>query len=176
MKKLSLTFAFIIAAIVGVSAKSANGIIEEDRPVHEIHSMMIYNFVKYIQWPAEGSQNFVIGVIGDDEVYSTLKSWYDGKVRGNKKFIIKKFNSPSEITDTNILYVAKSSSNQFDNIKTQAGGNTLLITDKPGLGKKGSGINFRTINNKLAFELNQAVIERSNLKVSSQLTAMAIII
>jgi len=175
MKKLSLTFALVIAAAAGIFANTAATDIE-DRPVYEIHSMMIYNFVKYIQWPAENSQDFVIGVIGDDEVYSTLKAWYDGKVRGNKKFIIKKFNSASEITNTNILYVAKSASGQFSSIKAQASANTLLITDKPGLGKKGSGINFRTINNKLAFELNQTEIEKSNLKVSSQLSAMAIII
>jgi len=174
MRKLSLTFLFIIAAIAGVGAK--NKAVDADRPVHEIHSMMIYNFIKYIQWP-EASQEFVIGVIGDDEVYGTLKAWYDGKVRGNKKFTIKKFNSAAEISNCNIIYVAKGASNQFASIKSKVNtANTLLITDKPGLGQKGSGINFKTVNNKLAFELNQQVIESSNMKVSSQLTAMAILI
>ncbi|MTI22423.1 YfiR family protein [Fulvivirga sp. RKSG066] len=140
--------------------------------------MMIYNFVKYIQWPANNnSQQFVIGVIGDDEVFNTLNSWYDGKVRGNKTFAIKNFSSAAEVAGCDILYVAKGASNQFDEIKTKlSNAATLIITDKPGLGQKGSGINFKTVNGKLAFEMNQGVIESSKLKVSSQLTAMAIII
>lgn len=150
----------------------------QDRPVHEIHSMMIYNFIKYIQWPDfNDGENFVIGVIGDDEVYSTLSTWYGGKLRGNKKFIVKKFNSLTEITNCEILYVAKNSSKEFDAIKNKlASSSTLIITDKDGLGEKGSGINFKTVNNKLAFELNQKAIERSQLKVSGQLSSMAILI
>lgn len=175
MRKLSLTLVLVFAALATINASVKNEI--ADRPLHEIHSMMIYNFVKYIQWPGDNSQDFVVGVIGNEEVYNTLKGWYDGKVRGNKKFVIKNFTSPDQVQNCNILYVANEASGQFDQIKGKVNSSsTLLITDKPGLGKKGSGINFKTVNGKLAFELNQQVIEQSSLKVSSQLTAMAILI
>ncbi|MFN7329218.1 MAG: YfiR family protein [Bacteroidota bacterium] len=52
----------------------------------------------------------------------------------------------------------------------------MVITDRNGLGAKGSCINFKTVDDKLKFELNQAAIETSNLKVSSALTSMAILI
>lgn len=175
MRKLSLTLVLMFVALVTIKASVKTEL--ADRPLHEIHSMMIYNFVKYIQWPGDNSQDFVIGVIGNEEVYNTLKGWYDGKVRGNKKFVIKNFASADQVQDCHIIYVANEASGQFDQIKGKVDTkSTLLITDKPGLGKKGSGINFKTVNSKLAFELNQQVIEKSNLKVSSQLTAMAILI
>lgn len=147
----------------------------QNRPIHEIHAMMIYNFTKYIQWPGyQPSQDFVVAVIGSDDVYNTLSTWYGGQERGNKKFIIKKFNSPDDIQKCHILYVSKNNSRQFDDIKAKLGsGSTLLITDKPGLGKQGSGINFVTEGNKLSIELNQSAIEAANLKVSSQLTSIA---
>ncbi|UII23003.1 YfiR family protein [Fulvivirga ligni] len=171
LKSATVLTVFLLSGFFGTA--QAQG-----RPIHEIHSMMIYNFIKYIQWPSsDQSQNFVIAVIGDDEVYNTLNTWYGGKLRGNKKFVVKKFGSPSEISECHILYVAKGSSKDFDTIKGQlANKSTLIITDKPGLGEKGSGINFRTVNNKLAFELNQKVIEESRLKVSGQLSSMAILI
>lgn len=172
MKKLGAIILLSLTSFTGFS--SVNNAVE-DRPLHEIHSMMIYNFIKYIQWPNE-SQDFVIGVLGDDDVYNTLKSWYDGKVRGNKKFSIVKFNSGAEVNNCNILYISNRASNQFTAAKSQVGSSTLLITDKPGMGQKGSGINFKTVNGKLAFELNQSVIDQAHLKVSSQLTAMAIMI
>jgi hypothetical protein len=51
-----------------------------------------------------------------------------------------------------------------------------MITDKNGLGAKGSSINFKVVDNKLKFELNSKAIEASNLKVSGALSSMAIII
>ena len=169
MKKLFFTTAFICVILIGKVAG-------QGKPMHEIHAMMLYNFTKYIQWP-ETSGEFVIGVIGDDNIYNTLNSWYNGKLKGNRKFKIVKFNSVEEINKTDILYVAKTSSKDFDQIKLKADtDNTLIITDKSGLGKKGSNINFKMVNNRLAFELNKASIEASSLKVSSQLMSMAILI
>ena len=52
---------------------------------------MLYNFIKYIQWPNESeSGEFVVVVMGEDDVFGTLKSWYDGKPKGTKKYVIKK--------------------------------------------------------------------------------------
>lgn len=170
MKKLLLTIGF-------TSTLFASQIFgQTSRPMHEIHAMMLYNFTKYIQWP-ESSGAFVIGVIGDDNVYNTMNSWYNGKLKGNRKFKIVRFSSAAEVTQTDILYVSKTSSNRFEEIKAKTDSSkTLIITDKIGLGKKGSNINFKMVNNKLAFELNKASIETSSLKVSSQLMSMAILI
>ena len=73
--------------------------------------------------------------------------------------------------------MGKSKSRDFDEIKTSITGKSVLtITDGNGLGQKGSCINFKVINGKLKFELNQGVVNTANLKVSSQLTSMAIVI
>jgi len=149
----------------------------QDRPMHEIHSMMLYNFTKYIQWPDNSSSSFVIAVLGNDEVYNTLKTWYSNKVKGTKKFSIVKLGSIAEVSDCDILYVGRSRSKEFEQIQAKIGSKpTLIITDKEGLGKKGSDINFKLVNNRLAFELNKAALDQSNLKVSTQLMNIAILI
>ena len=153
-------------------AQESNG-----RPMYEIHSMMMYNFTKYIQWPNNGSGTFTIGIIGDDDVFKTLKSWYTGKTVGERKLSVVKFNSVSEINSCDILYVSRGNSKDFESIQSKLSNSaTLLITDKQGLGKKGSDINFKLVNNRLAFELNMASINQSNLKVSKQLMNIAILI
>ena len=150
----------------------------QDKPIHEIYSMMVYNFTKYIQWPDhDKSGEFVIAVVGSNDMYNTLTTWYGGKPKGNKTYIIKKFNTAAEVTDCHLIYIDKSKSNDFAAINDKVKGKgTLVITDKNGLGAKGSGINFKTIDEKLKFELNQQAFESSNLKVSSALSAMAILI
>jgi len=156
----------------------AGSVVAQERPTHEIHAAMLYNFIKYVQWPNEGETgDFVVGVIGDDNVFNTLKAWYDGKPKGTKKYVIRKLGSPSEVADCQVVYVGKSKNKDFDAIKGGTTGKSVLtITDGNGLGQKGSCINFKVVDGKLKFELNQGVVTSSNLKVSSQLSSMAILI
>lgn len=150
----------------------------QERPAHEIHSAMLYNFIKYVQWPNEGDGgDFVVGVIGDDLVFNTLKGWYDGKPKGSKKYVIKKLASASEADNCQVVYVGRSKNRDFDDIKSATAGKSVLtVTDGNGMGERGSCINFRVIGGKLKFEINQATVGASNLKVASQLSSMAILI
>ncbi len=150
----------------------------QERPNHEIHAAMLYNFIKYVQWPNEAEAgDFVVGVIGDDNVFATLKQWYDNKPKGAKKYVIRKLASAAEAGDCQVVYIGKSKNKDFDNIKgTIAAKSILTITDGNGMGAKGSCINFKVVDGKLKFELNQAVIGAASLKVSSQLSSMAILI
>ena len=150
----------------------------QERSIQEIHSMMVYNFMKYVNWPPTStSGDFVIGVVGESKVHETLNKWYGSKSKGSQKIVIKEFGSAAEITDCHVIYIGKTKSNTLEDILAKISGkSTLVITDKTGMAKKGSGINFRTVNGKLKFELNQAAISSANLKVSSQLTGMAILI
>jgi hypothetical protein len=173
MKKLKILVLVVIFAISAGYKASA-----QDRPLHEVYSMMLFNFTKYVQWPDhDAGGEFVIGVIGNNDVYSTLSGWYGGKPRGTKTYVIKKFNSASDITECHVLFIDKGKSGEFEAVNSKVKGKgTLLITDKNGLGEKGSGINFKTVDNKLKFELNQKAIETANLKVSGALSSMAILI
>jgi hypothetical protein len=166
-----------ILLILSIFITIGTGVAQE-RPPHEIHAAMLYNFIKYVQWPNEGEAGeFVVGVIGDDNVFNTLKQWYDGKPKGSKKYVIKKLSSPAESSDCQVVYVGKSKNKDFDTIKTNTTGKSILtITDGNGLGQKGSCINFKVVDGKLKFELNQATVNGSNLKISSQLSSMAILI
>jgi len=150
----------------------------QERSIEEIHSMMVFNFIKYVQWPnADKAGEFIIGVVGNDEVYNKLNAWYGGKPNGSKTYVIKKFSSASEITDCQVVYIDKSKSGEFDAINERVKGkSTLIVTNKNGLGSKGSCINFKTVDDKLKFELNKHAMEASNLKVSGSLTSMAILI
>ncbi|HKZ38003.1 MAG TPA: YfiR family protein [Chryseolinea sp.] len=170
MKKIYI----ILAAALFISGSAFS----QDRPIHEVYSMMVFNFTKYVQWPDHATTGeFVIGVVGNSDMYNTLNGWYGGKPRGSKTYIVKKFNSAAEVTDCHVIYIDKSKSSEFENVNTKLKGKgTLVITDKSGLGEKGSAINFKTVDNKLKFELNQKAIEASNLKVSGALSSMAILI
>jgi len=166
--------AVVVAAVMMVSSF----VNAQERPDYEVYSMMMFNFVKYTQWPtSDNSKEFVIGVVGNNEIFNTLNTWYGGKPKGNKTIVIKKFSNASEITDCQAVFIDHSKSSEFEAINNKVKGKgTLVITDRNGLGTKGSCINFKKENEKLRFELNQHALEASNLRVASALSQMAILI
>lgn len=169
MKRIS----FAVLVICGFAASA-----QTEKPMHEIHAQMIYNFIKYIQWPNDTEPGeFVVGIIGEDDVFNYLKGYYDGKPKGAKKYSIRKLSSAEESAVCSVVYIGKNKSGQFEKIKnTVTGKPVLTITDSFNLGKKGSCINFKVLDGKLKFELNQASVTASTLKVASQLSSMAIVL
>src|SRR5277367_1059464 len=88
---------------------------QTEKPIYEIHAAMIFNFMKYIQWPDDGGADFIVGVLGEDDVFNTLKNYYDGKPKGTKKYLIRKLANASEATTCQVVYIGKNKSKEFDN-------------------------------------------------------------
>ena len=151
---------------------------QTEKPMHEIHAQMMFNFIKYVQWPNDAEPGeFVVGILGEDDVFNMMKNYYDGKPKGAKKYSVRKLSGADEAGTCNVVYIGKNKSGQFDNVKNATAGKPILtITDSSNLGKKGSCINFKVLDGKLKFELNQASVTASTLKVASQLSSMAIVL
>lgn len=174
MKFTSKIFIIVFFVLIGLNSFNANA----QRPMHEIHSMLIFNFIKYIEWPDNTkSGDFVIVVYGDDDVYDQLSKLYgQRKIKGQNAEIVN-VSDVSEINNAHIIYLSSNKSRDFEAILEQYDTKpTLIVTDKSGLGEKGSSINFKEVGGKLKFEINEATFNNSNLKVSSQLVNMGITI
>ncbi|MBK6265201.1 YfiR family protein [Marivirga sp. S37H4] len=174
MKKIyQLVIIFIAMNVLVITPE-----LKAQRPMHEIHSMLIFNFIKYIDWPdAAKSGDFIIAVYGDDDVYEQLNKFYSNRpIKGQSAQIIN-VSSVEELSSAHVIYLSGSKSRDFESLQTKFSGKpTLLITDKSGLGKKGSCINFREVGGKLKFEINQASFDSNQLKISNQLVTMGIMI
>ena len=152
--------------------------ISKAQDVHKFQSIFIYNFSKFIQWPAEYENGeFIIGVLGESPITKHLESMASVKKVRGQKFIIKKFSSVDQITKCHMLYIPSNKSASLQKCLKGIGSNaTLIITDKPGMAENGSSINFLIVDGKPKFELNKVSTTKHKLKVSSQLSKLAILI
>ena len=143
---------------------------------HSLQSVFIYSFTRYVIWPEPYNEgDFEILVMGEAPIVEELKKMAAAKKVGERPIKITKINSPAEIKKCNILFVPSSQSALFDDVITKV--NTqpiLIITEEPGMGMKGSDINFIVKDGKLRFELNQAAVAKQNLKVANELSRLAI--
>lgn len=145
---------------------------------YKLHSVYIYGFTRYVIWPEGYNQgDFEILVLGDTPMMDELKALAAAKKVGDRPIKITRISSAAEIRKCNILFVpATQSSLLADVVSKVSSQSILIITEEPGLGTKGSHINFITRDGKLAFELNQAAATKHNLKISNTLSGMAILI
>ncbi|TAL61231.1 MAG: YfiR family protein [Bacteroidetes bacterium] len=143
----------------------------------KIKATFIYNFTKYIDWPEKYKEgNFVIGVLGTTAFYNDLTALLTKKSVGKQTFEIKSYTGSESVSGVcHILFITAENSAQLpDVLKRMKGKSTLIVTEKTGMAKQGSGINFVVENNKQRFELNKTNIEKYNMKVSSTLASLAI--
>ncbi len=141
---------------------------------YKFHSVFIYNFTKYIQWPpSQQAGDFVIAVVGNSPVYDELDKITANKMVGGQKIVVKKYKSAGDIQACQILFVPGGASFEAAYEKMK-GKPVLTVTEKPGLGQRGSGINFILQDNKWKFELNESATQQAGLKVSKELAKLAI--
>ena len=143
--------------------------------IPKFEAIFIYNFTKYVKWPNNNAEFFTIGVIGNSDVYKELETIAKNKKVDNKTILIKTYKKTEFIDQPKIIFIGKSKSNIIAEIITKLGSsNTLIITEKEGLSKKGSAINFVIRDNKQKFELNATNATKYGLQVSNALSQLAI--
>jgi len=143
--------------------------------VSQAQSLYIYNFSRLIQWPASSQTgDFVIGVVGDDELYSSLVTYVSNKKVGAQPIAVRKFDSPESITRCHIVFVGNSKLSNFEDlINRLKGSNSLIITERKGMVNAGSAIDFFMEQDKLKFVMNATNAQKYNLTVSKSLEDMA---
>jgi len=144
----------------------------------KIQSGIIYYFTNFVEWPSsKSSGDFIIGVIGKSDIKPYLDKLASIKKVGTRKIVIKSLSAAADAKSCHIIYLPKSMKSEFESAKGVAkAGNCLLVTEAPGMGKKGSGINFIVKNGKPSFEINESVISACGLKVSAKLKSLGTVI
>jgi hypothetical protein len=93
MKKSSLALFFLVMSLAPALAQN-----------YKMHSVFIYSFTRYVQWPDAYNQGeFEILVLGDSPILAELKAMAQAKKVGDRVIIVTKIKSPAEIRKCNML-------------------------------------------------------------------------
>ena len=76
-----------------------------------VKSAFLYNFAKFVQWPAESFSNdqspILLGILGTNPFGSALKT-IDGKTVGNRSLVVKYFETIEDLDQCHVLFISKS--------------------------------------------------------------------
>jgi hypothetical protein len=149
---------------------------------YTLKALFLYNFGSYVEWPREAfagdDSPFVIGVLGNSPVESTLREIAATKTIGGRRIAIERIPSAAAMVPCQILYIPQEVGLQDQRSVIEGLGNTpvLIVGDSPGLAQRGAVVNFLVRSNKIRFEINVDAARARNLTISAKLLSLAIVV
>ena len=148
---------------------------------YKVKAVFLINFAKFIDWPPEAlgdaSSEIIIGIIGDDPFKEVIEDVAKKSKVHNRDLVIKRFNNEDDIQFCHILFICSSEKKNLDRIKDKIKDwDVLTVSETEGFAEKGVIINFKTVGSKIRFEINKDAADEAELKVSSQLMKLAILV
>ncbi|QHT70994.1 YfiR family protein [Rhodocytophaga rosea] len=142
---------------------------------HKAYAIFLYSFTRYIEWPTEQRDDFKITIVGKSKVAAELLPLMQNKTVAGKKIIVHQVNTPEEVGNTQMIYLADQKSSDLSKVLERISGKaTLVVTERDGLVKRGAGISFIVYDdNSLHFEINDKAFMSYNLKVANELKNLA---
>jgi len=170
MKKLTL-FLSILGSLIfqdpqlpEMNEKDSNAIVK---------ASYLYNFGKYIDWPEEKkSGNFIISVMGGDNLYQELVKNYNSKQIGLQQIEIRKLSKTLKISDCHIIYVGEECKDIIPQITEKFKNTpTLIVSDGKTTLSNGSAVAFVWNDNNWLFDLRTS--NAKSLYIGATLKSLA---
>ncbi len=90
---------------------------------------------------------------------------------------MKSFKTKEEIDNCQILFIPSDYMDELPSfIKIANSKHILLVTEEANAGYTVAGINLVKVEGKQKFELNEAMVKKTGLKISNQLIPLAILV
>jgi hypothetical protein len=146
---------------------------------YSIKAVFLYNFTKFIRWPDNSVPDYNqdglrLCVVGDNPFGNILAQLAEKVSAKGKKLTLKQPSISMEMGSCHVLFVSSSEKKHLARIlETVKNSPVLVVGDTPGFVEMGVGVNFYIQDNKIRFKANKEAIERSGLKVSSELLGLA---
>lgn len=144
---------------------------------YQLRAAYLYNFTKFIKWPAtafvDDTSPLIIGVLGLNPFQGALGPMASRRV-GNRPIKIKYYTSLKEVQTCHLLYISSSKRQhleyQLDILQKYP---ILTVGEQDSFVKYGGVIQFVIDQRRLRFMINLGVARKINIKISSQLLALA---
>lgn len=151
--------------------------LEQNSREHLIKAAFLFNFGRYVQWPAEASPStgpLVIGVLGSPPFGRLMEQVSATKTIEGRTIVVRHLASMADYQPCQILFITAgaSAADKDSAIQKTQGKPVLLVGEESGLAENGVVMNFFTEDNRIRFEINAEAAKRRQLRISSKLLSL----
>lgn len=169
-----------VGAALAVALGAASVVAAEALTEAQVKAAYVYNFVKYVEWPAgafaTAQSPVVLCVAAGDGLRGALAA-IDGKQAQGRALQLRRAVRPDEFRSCHILFVPESEERVAGELLRKAGSLPVLtVGEHDGFAAAGGVIGFVVRDDRVQFEINPDAAARADLKVSSRLLQLATIV
>ncbi|MGZ5006388.1 MAG: YfiR family protein [Methylobacter sp.] len=142
---------------------------------YKVKAAYLYNFTKFITWPEDNNETFNLCIIGDDPFGGLIDSIEQRSVFG-RPIKLFRFNALGKEQHCHILFISSSiKDNLLLKSMLAAGGveSTLTVGESAEFAAQGGMIGFINRDGKIKLQINQRMLQQSDLKISAKLLEVA---
>lgn len=163
---LSLIF---LAALAGPAfAQESLRLVEQD-----IKAGLLYNFLRYTQWPAPEGSEAIVCVFGRDSLGGRLQPMA-GRTVNHRVIEVRRVNAAAETDACSLLFIGAEERARWPQLRTYlAGKDVLTVSDFAGFADNGGMIEFVRANSRVGVVINVEALDESQLSVQDRMLRLA---
>ena len=148
---------------------------------YEVKAAYLFNFAKFVEWAPDAFPSphspFVVCVLGPDPFGNILDDALQGKTVGDRAFTVERLKDKSDVRHCQMVFVGYfESAHLAEILEGLRGAHVLLAGESNKFAVSGGTIEFTLEDNHVHFTINTDAANRSGLKFSSKLLALARIV
>jgi hypothetical protein len=162
----------------GWMERAASAADSADALEHRVKAAYLYKFAGYVDWPAaafaDADTPITFGVIGSEPLASELSAVVAGRTINNRNLSVRRLKAGDALTGVHILFVGTAESSRLGQLARSARPHAVLtVSESEGALDQGSVINFIVSDRRVRFEVALDSAEKSGIRLSSRLLAVA---
>ena len=170
-----------LGAGLGMLALAATGLVVLPQPlaadVNQTKASMLWNIAKFVEWPdlqPDSKSPIIFTILGEDDLAADLAGVLSSKMVNGRPVFVRFARRPQDAKGSQILYVAATEVPHMMQVLAIVDTLPVLtVSDAPGFATHGGMLGFTRIGEKVRFEVNLGHAERTGLKLSAKLLALA---
>ena len=145
---------------------------------YQVKAAFLYNFAKFVQWPpgtfASPTDPIGICIVGQNPFGSSLENMVQGKMVGDRTFVVRRFPDTQQASQCQILFIGASEWKRtralLDAVRTPG---VLTVGESDDFTDQGGIISFRLDGPRVRIKVDLQTAEHAKLRISSKLLSLA---
>jgi hypothetical protein len=143
----------------------------------EVKAAMLYNFIKFVEWPQQTGSPLVIGVGGSSSFAGVLANTVSDRTVQGRPIVVRQTAGAAEMRSCHVVFIAgHDPARGMAAIEALRKNPILTVGETPEFARRGGMIGFVIVDNRTNFEINLEAALRGGLKVSSKLLRLATVV
>jgi YfiR/HmsC-like len=140
----------------------------------EIKAGLLYNFLRYTDWPADGQEGpLVVCIYGRDPFDGRLAP-IAGRTVNQRSIALRTVRRVEEAPSCSLIFVNAEERADWPHLQAALAGRAVLTaSDIEGFATAGGMIEFIHIGNRIAIRINRAAVAHARLSVQDRLLRLA---